>query len=160
MSKDTHSLPVGHVLAPALAIGVLAVLLVAGLSALKAVDRVNLTIAQFMKHGEQTVFSKQLPEWVIWLATVVFAFGISFAILSVPGMWRRLVLWLTTIFLVAGWAPVLVLAARSPDIAMPLIAVIWSGMCALIYTNNHDMVCDHIDDLLEKPVGKKADEAR
>jgi hypothetical protein len=91
-----------------------------------------------------------LPEWAVWLAVVLLAFGLTFAILNVAGTWRRVVLWITTMALVAAWAPVLSLAARAPDVAAPLIAVIWSGVCALVYAGNHRMPCDEPVDLSEK----------
>ena len=73
--------------------------------------------------ASRRAFPKALPEWSVWLATVIFAFWLAFAILSVAGTWRRVVLWITALVLIAGWAPVLSLAARSPDIGAPFIAV-------------------------------------
>ena len=127
---------------PAAAIGSLSILLAVGLSALGILDRVNAMVAKAMFAGKAAGFPKALPEWAEWLAAVVFAFGLAFSILSVPGTWRRCVLWITAVVLVAGWAPVLSLAARAPDIAAPFIATVWSGVCALVYAGNHRMACD------------------
>lgn len=127
---------------PAAAIGSLSILLTAGLSVLGILGRVNGFIANGLLTGEAAGFSKALPEWSVWLAAVLFAFSLSFAILSVPGTWRRCVLWITAVVLVAAWAPVLSLAARAPDIAAPFIATVWSGVCALVYAGNHRMACD------------------
>jgi hypothetical protein len=127
---------------PAAAIGSLSILLAVGLSVLGIVDRVNGLIPKAIMPGKAAGFPKVLPEWSVWLAAVVLAFGLAFAILSVPGTWRRLVLWITTAVLVACWAPVLGLAARAPDIAAPFIATLWSGVCALVYAGNHRMACD------------------
>ncbi len=141
-SKNSHPLPAGHVRVPAAAIGSLSILLAAGLSALGILGRVNGFIAKGLLAGKAAGFPKALPEWLVWLAAGLFAFGLSFAILSVPGTWRRCVLWVTAVVLVAGWAPVLSLAARAPDIAAPFIATLWSGVCALVYAGNHRMACD------------------
>ncbi|NJM38608.1 MAG: hypothetical protein HC845_12510 [Akkermansiaceae bacterium] len=73
---------------------------------------------------------------------MIFSFGLTLAIFHVPGTWRRVVLWLTTLFLISTWAPVLALASHEPEIATPWIAVLWSGVCALIYTIKHQMPCD------------------
>jgi len=127
---------------PAAAIGSLSILLAVGLSVLGILGRVNGILAKWLLAGKAAGFPKALPEWSVWLATVLFAFGLSFAILSVPGTWRRCVLWITAVVLVAGWAPVLGLAARAPDIAAPFIATVWSGVCALVYAGNHRMACD------------------
>ncbi len=131
-------------LVPAAAIGSLSILLAAGLSMLGVLRRVNLMVSHLVAQGREASFPKVLPEWAVWLAALGFAFGLSFAILSVPGTWRRLVLWLTAMVLVAGWAPVLGLAARAPDIGAPFIAVLWSGVCALVYATKHRMAVDEI----------------
>lgn len=150
MGKPSHPRPEGHVLVPAAVIGSLSILLAVGLSALRILDRADLAVGSLISQGKPAGFPKALPEWAVWLAVVWFAFGLAFAILSVAGTWRRVVLWITTAFLVAAWAPVLALAARAPDIAAPLIAVIWSGVCALVYAGSHRMPCDEAVDLSEK----------
>lgn len=142
MRKNPQPHPVGHVLFPAAAIGSLSVLLAVGLSLLGIMARVDRVISMLMAQGKQAGFPKALPEWTLWLATLVFAYGLAFALLSVPGTWRRLVLWITALVLVAGWAPVLSLAAHAPQVSAPFIAVLWSGVCALVYAENHQMGCD------------------
>jgi multisubunit Na+/H+ antiporter MnhG subunit len=151
LSKNKNALPTGHVLVPAAAIGSLSILLGAGLALFGALGRFNLTVARMVTQGKTVVFPKVLPTAAVWLVAVVLAFALSFAILSVPGTWRRVVLWITALVLVAGWAPVLVLAARAPDIGAPFIAVLWSGVCALVYAQGHRMQADGIS-----PKGKNA----
>lgn len=138
----------GHVLVPAAAIGALSILLVAGLDVLHVLEPVDRMISKLVSQGRIHDFPKTLPAWSVWLATVGFAFWLSFAILSVAGTWRRLVLWITALVLVAGWAPVLALAAHSPDIGAPFIATLWSGICALVYAGSHRMACDAITEKL------------
>lgn len=142
MNKRSHPHPVGHVLVPAAAIGALSILLAVGLSALGILDRVDLVVSHLVSRGKAEGFPKSLPEWSVWLATVIFAFGLSFAMLNVAGTWRRAVLWITSVVLVASWAPVLSLAAHAPDIGAPFIATLWSGICALVYASKHRMPCD------------------
>ena len=142
MKNRSHPHPVGHVLAPAAAIGALSILLAVGMSALRILDRVDLVISHLVSRGKAEEFPKSLPEWSVWLVTVIFAFGLSFAVLSVAGTWRRIVLWITSVMLVAAWAPVLSLAAHAPDIGAPFIATLWSGICALVYASKHRMPCD------------------
>lgn len=134
--------PDGHVTVPAAAIGGLSIVLAAGLGALGALERVNGAIAGLVSRGGAEKFPKQLSDGWIWLATVVFAFGLAFAMLGTPGQWRRVVLWLTAVVLVAAWAPVLSLASHAPEIAAPWIATVWSGVCSLVYAANHRMVVD------------------
>lgn len=158
LKKQPH--PDGHVLVPAAAIGALSVLLVAGLSLCGILDQVDLLFAKLVSSGKTVGFPKALPVWAVWLATVVFAFCLSFAILSVAGTWRRCVLWITAVVLVAGWAPVLGLAARAPDIGAPFIAVFWSGVCALVYASKHQMACDEIPETAANPSPEKSHAAR
>jgi hypothetical protein len=143
-SRNPH--PVGHVILPAAAIGGLSMVLAAGLELLGTLTRMNAVISILVsRHGAET-FPKTLPDWSVWLSTTVFAFGPAAAILGTPGHLRRVMLCLSAIILVAAWAPVLSLAARAPDIAAPLVATVWSGMCALVYASRHDMPVDHPED--------------
>lgn len=142
--KSSHPHPVGQVLVPAVSISSLSIVLVAGLGLLGILSRVNLAIAKLVSQGKSVVFPKSLPEWSVWLAAVVLSFALSFAILSVPGTWRRVVLWITAVVLVGGWAPVLGLAAHTPGIGAPFVAVLWSGVCALVYAGSHRMPADGI----------------
>lgn len=140
MSENIQLPPVGHVLLPAVAISALSILLVAGLSLLGILVPVNAALGGLVLPGAD--FPKSLPEWSLWLATLGFAFGLPFALLSIPSTWRRLVVWVTALVLITGWAPVLSLAAHAPEIGAPLVAAFWSGVCALAYAANHRMACD------------------
>lgn len=129
-------------LVPAAAIGGLSIILAVGLGALGVLDRVGPAIAELVsRHGRES-FPKRLPDWSVWLAAVLFAFGLALAVLSTPGVWRRFVLWLSSLVVIAAWAPVLSLASHAPDVAAPLVATLWSGVCALVYASKHHMACD------------------
>jgi hypothetical protein len=142
VTRSANIHPEGHVLIPTGAIGGLSILLAGGLAALGVIARVNSSLAMVVSREGRQTFPKHLPEWSIWLATVFFAFALAFAILSTPGHWRRLLLWLSSVVLMGAWAPVLSLAAHSPDIAAPWVATVWAGVCAVIYAANHRMACD------------------
>ncbi|MEI8038680.1 MAG: hypothetical protein WCJ14_09840 [Verrucomicrobiota bacterium] len=137
-----HPRPPGHPLVAAATIGGLSMILAAGLELLGVLNRLNAGIAQLVARNGAETFPRQLPDWSIWLATASFAFGLAVAILGSPGHGRRLLLWITAMFLVAAWAPVLSLAAHAPAIAAPWIATLWSGICAMVYATNHRMACD------------------
>lgn len=148
LKRAPHPAPQGHVLAPAAAIGALSILLAAGLDALGAMDAVNRMISGLVAQGAVRSFPKMLPVWSVWLATVVLASGLPLAMLGVAGIWRRVVLWITAMVVVAGWAPVLALAAHFPGIGGPFIVTLWSGVCALVYTGSHRMPADGITEKL------------
>ena len=133
-------------LVPAAAIGALSILLAVGLDVMRVLEPVDRMISKLVSQGAVQSFPKALPAWSVWLVTVVLAFWLPFAILSVAGTWRRLILWITAMVLVAGWAPVLALAAHFPDIGAPFIATLWSGVCALVYAGGHRMASDDTTD--------------
>ncbi len=134
--------PVGHVLVPASAIAALSILLGVGLSLLGTLDRANFAIARIVSQDPAAPYPKFLPQWSLWFAAALIAFALSFSILSVAGAWRRWVLWISAIVLTAAWAPVLSLAAHAPDVSAPLVAALWSGVCAIVYAGRHLMPCD------------------
>lgn len=142
MTPDPQLRPAGHVLVPAATISALSMLLVVGLHALGLLARVDGAIVHFVDQSIVGGFPKSLPPWAIWAGTSVLAPAVSFSILTVPSTWRRWVLWITALVIVAGWGPVLALAAHAPEIAAPWIATFWSGFCAVIYATNHAMACD------------------
>ncbi len=147
MSNGKSNSPshVGHVKIAAPAIGLLSVVLVAGLGLLKITGRVNTMVSRLSSNGDIDAFPKALPDWSIWFFVFVFAFGIPFAILNVAGTWRRVMIWVSSMVVIAGWAPVLALAAHAPEIGAPWIATFWSGVCALVYAGKHRMPCDGPD---------------
>jgi hypothetical protein len=136
------SRPAGHVWGPATAIAGLSLALAAGLGLLGVIDRANAAIAFLVSRGGAESFPNKLPVWMPWIAAAILAPALVAVMLATPALWRRALLWLTTILLVATWAPVLSLAAFAPVIAAPWIACCWSGVCALVYSANHRMPCD------------------
>jgi hypothetical protein len=141
-NKPAQTHPAGSVLLPAAAIGILSLGLAAGLELLGVLARVNAGIARIVSRGGAEKFPQQLPDWGVWLTAALLAFGLAAAILGTPGAFRRVILWLSAVVLVAAWAPVLSLAAHAPEIAAPWIATLWSGVCAIVYTARHRMPCD------------------
>ena len=134
--------PAGTVLVPTAAIGGLSVALAMGMELLGVHQRMTPVIARLVSRQGAETFPNHLPAVVVALATMGFAFGIAFAILSTSGILRRAILWLTPSVLLAASAPVLSLAAYSPDISSPWIATFWAGVCALVYSANHRMPCE------------------
>lgn len=141
MEKSTSIRPAGHVLVPAAAIGALSMLLAAGMHLTHTLDRLDDLITRSVSKGSSSGLVP-LPAWMPWLAALLCAFILPLAIFNIPGTWRRSVIWITTVVLVAGWAPVLHLAARPPEISPALITAIWAGVCAMVYCGNHRMPSD------------------
>jgi hypothetical protein len=148
MNSNTRREPQGNVLVTAALIGSLAMLLAAGLNLLGLIARLDGLLAAGLRQGmlaaDATGFPKVLPAWGLWIGTAVVAYGLSVAMLAVPGTWRRLVLWVSLLLLVAGWAPVLALASHAPTVAAPLIACLWSGGCALVFAGSRQLPCERM----------------
>ena len=51
-------------------------------------------------------------------------------------------IWIFTFALTLAWGPVLLLASHKPEIGVALVAVLWSGVCAMFYTTNHALPVD------------------
>ena len=137
--------PAGHVAAPAAAITALSLALVGGLALLGVLGRVDATITAMVSRSGSESFPNDLPSWLPWVAAAVFAPALAASMLATPALWRRALLWITSVVLIAAWAPVLSLAAYEPRIAAPCIACFWAGICALVYSANHRMPCDVSD---------------
>jgi hypothetical protein len=143
MSSITRREPQGNVWVTAVLIGSLAVLLAGGLTWLGLIARADALIAAQLRESLQaTGFPKSLPDWSLWLGTAVVAYGLALAMLTVPGTWRRVVLWVSLLLLIAGWAPVLALASHAPNISAPFIATLWAGGCALVYARSRQLPCE------------------
>lgn len=130
----------GHVLVPLLAIGAMAMVLAAGFGFTGLTERADGWIAKTLSPSGGEMGG--IPVWAVWVAAAVGAFGLPAAILTVPGSWRRIVLLVSAVVVMAAWAPVLVVAAREPVVAVPLLATFWAGLCAYVYAQRHHMAVD------------------
>ena len=132
---------VGEQMAAA-AFGLMAVGLAAGLEFPGLLERMDEAIlAILLESGLEEPMKSPGPVWV-WGGAGALALGVAAVMLNVAGTWRRVLIWGLTCALVVMWAPVLLLAARRPEIGAALIAVLGSGFFSLIYTMSHRMAVD------------------
>lgn len=80
--------------------------------------------------GETPV--QQLPVAVTWGAAAVVALLLPLALFSCPHAWQRCLLWLSSVVVLAAWAPVLALAAHHPGVSPPVLAALLTGLLVLI----------------------------
>lgn len=139
MHKPRHD---GHVGGASLAIAMLSMALAAGLEMLGLIGRLDAAIAARVSRGDAAALSNTLPPWLPWVAAALLSLGLSAAVLSSPGLWRRLILCLVLVLLISTWVPVLSLANYSPQISAPWIASLWAGICSVFYAASHRMPCD------------------
>jgi hypothetical protein len=78
-----------------------------------------------------------LPRSWIWLWTGAFTFGVVASIVSSPNLWQRVVLMVSAFGITAAWWPILWLFGRSPDLAIPLVALVWGCLGASLYAARH-----------------------
>ena len=142
MNKPPPAHDESHVGLAILLSGTMALGLAAGFDYLKLVARLNLVLAEAFSPGGLAAPSLTLGKWALWFGTAVLAFALPAAILNVPGTWRRVIIWIGTLALTLTWGPVLVLAARIPEIGVAVIAVLWSGFCAMYFASNHRLPVD------------------
>ena len=122
--------------------GVMALALAAGLSFLGLMGKVDGLLEDLLAPQSMAAPVKSLGPIALWVGSALLAFLLPAVILNVPGLWRRMVVWSLTFALTLAWGPVLLLAAHKPEIGVALVAVLWSGFCAMFYTTNHVLPVD------------------
>jgi hypothetical protein len=133
--------PAGKVGAPAGLFAVLAVLLA------MVFERIGLLASAggwvheaFARMGFVELSPVGLP--VVWAVLALSAFGLSWAVLDSPQLWRRVVLGLGVAVVTAAWAPVLATLGYDLPVVPVLVGIFWAWFCATIYAQQHRMPCD------------------
>ena len=142
MSAKAKAKDVPHIGLAVFATGVMALALAVGLKFLKlAVKLDGFFETVFLPKGMGSA-SRPLDPAVLWMVAAALAFALPAVMLNVPGTWRRMVVWCGTFALTLSWGPVLLLASYRPELAVVVVAVLWSGFCAMIYATNHVLPVD------------------
>jgi hypothetical protein len=123
-------------------IGVLGIALAGGLNFFRTIDHLNRLLGYLMEGSGLSGSERLLNPWALWLGSAVLAFGLTAAMLNVAGAWRRWFILVLALALTVSWAPVLLLASYKPEIGVAVIAVLWSGCCAMFYSFSHEMPAD------------------
>jgi hypothetical protein len=144
MSKPALK-PPAHPGAAVLAIGGMSVVVAAALEVLGFSRRLDEVVAGWVAASGLGGGFRDLPAAVPWAWTVPLVFGLAVGMLGSRRTWRRAVLWVSTLFLTAGWVPVLALAGYRAPVAMPLLALLWCGLWAMIYAARHQEPGDEED---------------
>lgn len=132
----------GHVVAPSLLFGTMALGLAFGLDVLGFWASLDDSATAWMeKLGDDM---REVPSGFAMILTVASAYILPLLMLSSPHWWRRLVLWMSLLFITLAWLPVLALAHWKLMPCVPVAALCWSGLCAFIYGLNHQLPCEQI----------------
>lgn len=130
----------GHVFAPSLWIGTMALVLVVGMDTLGFWEGLDSWATGWTARLGEGM--RDVPASMVLLMTFILAYALPMLMLSTPQWWRRLILWVSLALLTAGWLPVLALASWKLPPSLPMIALLWSGLCALIYAHRHRLPCE------------------
>lgn len=122
--------------------GLMALGLSAGLVILKLMAGVDALLAGLFIPRGITAPANPLSPWLLWTASALLAFALPAAILNIPSTWRRSLVWIATLTLTLTWGAVLMLAFHKPTIGVAVIAVLWSGFCAMFYAHSHILPVD------------------
>ncbi|MFD0894363.1 hypothetical protein KBB96_06860 [Luteolibacter ambystomatis] len=141
-SDPVEKLPRGTVAVPAASIGVMTLVLAVGFQSVGLLDRADTAMLGWIKAAGIEGAPVMLSAWLGWLVALVVAFGLPMAILETPTHWRRTVVWIAAIAVVAAVWPVLAVSAKWWPVTPSLVAVVWSGLCAKIYASRHHMPCE------------------
>lgn len=136
MSK--HPKPPAHPVAAFLAVGSMSVLVAGVLHRLGLSRGVDRAVEGWVEGIGLEGPMKDLPLSWLWVWTVLIAYGLAAGMLISRRHWRRTVLWVTTVLLTLSWIPVLALAGFAAPAGLPLLAVLWCGVCAMIYAIRHE----------------------
>lgn len=107
----------------------------------------------FVRNGFELV-PVSLP--VVWGTLSVTAFGLSWAILDSPQLWRRVALGLAAGVITAAWAPVLATLGYEFPVVPLLVGLAWAWFCATVYAQQHRMPCDALPAAPAQPASTKS----
>ena len=144
MSKQAQKHP-AHVSSAALAIALMALGLAAGLDFVGTVDHLNRWMSSGMMKSGLSEPAHTIHPYLLWGGTCFMSLGLTLVMLNVSSIWRRLLIWVLVIAVTWFWVPVLLLASRKPEIGVAVVAILWSGVCAMVYTMNHEMPADQAE---------------
>lgn len=145
-----------HIGIASVASAMMALALAAGLGFLKVMHRFDEFLASLLTRPGLSGAAYSISPWVLWTGTAMLAFFVAAVMLNVAGTWRRLLVWGLTLVLTFFWGPVMIIASFKPEIGVAIVAVLWSGFCAMVYAKNHWLPVDR----REKSEMKKNDAAR
>lgn len=134
------SLAPGHVVAPSLSIGTMSLVLVVGLDLLGVWNPLDAGATAWTERLGDGM--RDVPAGMVLFMTMLGAYGLPLLMLASPQWWRRVILWMSALCLTAAWLPVLALASWKLPPCMPVMAVLWSGLCAMVYAQRHRLPCE------------------
>ncbi|MFU8893789.1 MAG: hypothetical protein ACNA8L_09185 [Luteolibacter sp.] len=153
-TQTTDELPPGHVRLPVALMGSMGMALAAGLQVFGFLGLIDERLAHLLVVNPATLAPAITPA-TVWIATAMVAYGLAWVVLEIPGNWRRIVIWISTMVVIAAWLPVAAISHTQAPVAAPLVAAAWAGLCTIIYAARHHM---EADDAPAPPAPRAAEE--
>jgi hypothetical protein len=137
--------PLGEVMLPALICGAVGAVLTIILALIGRYGDLDLGLKEYYM-GEPFYMSESSsggwhPAWD-WILVLALTFGVSFAVLDTDKQWRRVMIILLFSVVVILSSPVLMLWDVFWSPMTVFVGVLWSWMCAFIYSCQHTMPCE------------------
>lgn len=135
--------PEGEVLRPALICGAVGAVLTIILSVIGRYDGLGLALKEYYM-GEPFYMTDSSGWHMGWdlVLVMILTFGVSFAVLDTDKKWRRVMMILLLSVVVLMSSPVLMLWDVFWSPLMVFVGVLWSWICAFIYSCQHIMPCE------------------
>jgi len=137
--------PLGEVMLPAFICGVVGAVLTIILALIGRYADLDLSLKEYYM-GEPFYMPESSsagwhPAWD-WFLVIVLTFGVSYSVLDTDKQWRRVMIILLFAVVVILSSPVLMLWDVFWSPITVFIGVLWSWMCAFIYSCQHTMPCE------------------
>lgn len=85
---------------------------------------------------------REVARPAVLVAVILVSYLLPMLVLRTPQWWRRAILWVSFTLVALAWWPVLALASWKIEPCMPMSALLWSGLCAMIYAQRHELPCE------------------
>ncbi|MFC5051874.1 hypothetical protein ACFPK9_14820 [Rubritalea spongiae] len=109
--------------------------------------------------GEPFLISEPVVvmNYVNWGIAFVVSWLVALVVLDSANLWRRLLIGAISLVLLIGAVPCLVLWDVEWMAMVPLLALMWTWCCALVYASQHRMPCDKLAEVRTKSVELKVE---
>lgn len=135
--------PVGRVDMPGLLYGSVGLALSLALHWMGVLKRADVYLMELLHQPLFRGGNPNLPSMALLiLLTAVFCYGVAFAVLDSPEVWRRVLLGVTAIVLSLAMIPAFAVWNIYFSPFIQIVGVFWSWFCVMVYTQHHSMPCD------------------
>lgn len=143
VSSSLTAKAAGELMLPTVICGVVGCVLTIILSVIGRYEGIDLWLQEYYT-GEPFYMAESggWNEGWNWVLVLVLTFGVSFTVLDTDMKWRRVMIILLACVVILLSSPVLMLWDVFWSPVMVFVGVLWSWICAFIYSCQHTMPCE------------------